>query len=168
MKKCWNYFNRHFDVFVLICTGVIAFLTHANHKETLEIPIAILGLGISIAFSLRQSRIENDKMFKELFIMYNEKYDIKFNETLNEIVDQTKFNKDYELSDTELLKVADYLNMCAEEYLWFTKGRIEGAAWKSWERGMSYYLSQPPIKRYVEKEKLLKQSYYGIFEYLKL
>lgn len=168
MKKLWKYLVRYSDIFILILTGIIAIMMYINNIEKSEIPIAIFGVGISVAFSIRQSRIENDKIFKELFILYNDKYDIKFNEILNEIVCKTKSNANYELSETELPIVTDYLNMCAEEYLWFTKGRIEDAAWRSWERGMLYYLFQPPIKRYVEKEKLHKQSYYGIFEYLKL
>jgi hypothetical protein len=35
--------------------------------------------------------IENDKIFKELFISFNQKYDEKFNNSLNEIVAKNSY-----------------------------------------------------------------------------
>jgi hypothetical protein len=92
----------------------------------------------------------------------------KFNDCLNKIIDSTRENKKYELSDNEKPIVIDYLNMCAEQYLWFTKGRIDKKVWESWIRGMKYYLECQSIKKYIETEKNQKDSYYGIFEYMKL
>lgn len=160
--------KKNADIFLinLIAIG-IALLIYYLLKEKSEIPIAIIATGISISFGIRQSRIENDKIFKELFISFNKKYDQKFNNLLNEIVAKNIENKEYKLTDTDLKLVIDYLNFCAEEYLWYSKGRIDESVWQSWENGMTYYLSNPSILPVVIKEKKQKDSYYGLFEKLK-
>ncbi|MEZ0007622.1 hypothetical protein ABH942_003007 [Flavobacterium sp. 28YEA47A] len=163
MKK---HILKFSDIYVIIITVIIATGIHCFIDKKTEILIAIYTAGISIAFSIRQYRIENDKIFKELFIMYNEKYDLKFNNCLNIIVKKAS-NQTYELIDEEKPLIIDYLNMCSEQYLWFTKGRIDSIAWKSWEKGMKFYLECQPIKNFISKESQ-KDSYYGIFEYLKL
>ena len=173
MDKIKNNILKYRDIYIVIGSFIIAaavylLLFYFCLSEKVEIPISILGAGITISFSLRQYRIENDKMFKELFVMYNDKYDRKFNNCLNKIVESSKKNPEYTLDDTEKTKVIDYLNMCAEQYLWKSKGRIDSEAWKSWERGMRYYLENPSIRKYVITERTQKESYYGIFEYLKL
>jgi hypothetical protein len=168
MKKFRKYFIRYIDILIILITGIITYWIYCHYRENIEVPIAFFGVGISIAFSLRQYRIENDKMFKELFVMYNDKYDRKFNNSLNKIVRKTKEDINYKLNKKEIPIITDYLNMCAEEYLWYTKGRIDPEAWKSWERGMKFYLFQTPIKRHIENEQVQKDSYYGIFEYLKI
>ncbi|MGK4568176.1 hypothetical protein [Flavobacterium sp. 3HN19-14] len=163
-----KHFTRYSDLYVIIIAGLLGIAVFYYLDRKLELLIAIFGGGISIAFSLRQDRIENDKMFKELFIMYNEKYDQKFNNCLNEIENEIFENPNYKLSDKQVSIVIDYLNLCAEEYLWFTKGRIDKSAWNSWERGIKHYLNISAIKKVVQNEKKQKDSYYGIFEYLNL
>lgn len=145
-----------------------ALLIYYHLKEKSEIPIAIIATGISISFWIRQSKIENDKIFKELFISFNQKYDKKFNNLLNEIVAKNTENKEYKLLPSEVKLIIDYLNFCAEEYLWYSKGRIDESVWRSWENGMRYYLSNLSILPFVIKEKKQKDSYYGLFEKLKL
>ncbi|MEN2399297.1 hypothetical protein GKZ90_0005885 [Flavobacterium sp. MC2016-06] len=167
-KLLHKHFKKYSDLYIILLTGLSGFLVFIFLNRKLELLIAILGFGISIAFSLRQSRIENDKMFKELFIMYNDKYDTKFNKCLNQIDDEVSKNPEYKLTEKQKPLVIDYLNLCAEEYLWHTKGRIDIIAWNSWERGMKYYLNISAIKLHIQNEKKQIDSYYGIFEYLKL
>ena len=50
-------------------------------------------------------------------------------------------------------KLNDYFNLCAEEYYWYKKGRIDDTIWKSWQAGMnSWYTNKPVIKEAWEKE----------------
>lgn len=173
MNRIKKNILRYIDIYIVIgflilATIIYLLLVHFSLSEKIEIPISILGAGITISFSLRQDKIENDKMFKELFIMYNEKYDKKFNNCLNEIDNYFSKNPNYELSEKQKPIVIDYLNLCAEEYLWYKKGRIDKLAWNSWERGMNYYLNISAIKKFIQNEKKQIDSYYGIFEYLKL
>ncbi len=165
MKK---HFLKYLDLYIIVFTSLLGIAIFCFLDRKFELLITIFGVGISISFSLRQSQIENDKMFKELFIMYNEKYDKKFNNCLNEIDEDVSKNSNYELSEKQKPIVIDYLNLCAEEYLWYTKGRIDKLAWNSWERGMNYYLNISAIKKFIQNEKKQKDSYYGIFEYLEL
>src|SRR5688572_7695158 len=131
-KSLHKHVRKYSDLYIIIFTGTSAFLVFLFLNRKLELLIAILGFGISIAFSLRQSRIENDRIFKELFLMYNEKYDKKFNNCLNYIIQQVSKNPEYELTEKQVSLIIDYLNLCAEEYLWYTKGRIDKIAWNSW------------------------------------
>ncbi|MBC7557132.1 MAG: hypothetical protein H7195_09260 [Chryseobacterium sp.] len=163
-----NSFKKYSDLYIInSLTTVLGIIFYLVDKKP-EIPIAIFATGISISFGFRQYKIENDKMFKELFLMFNEKYDRKFNDRLNKIDEKTIENSEYELSWKESQLVIDYLNLCAEKYLWYTKDRIDEVAWLSWEKGMKYYLEINPIKKCVQKQKNQKDSYYGLFEKLNL
>lgn len=133
-------------------------------NERIEILGAVIATGISLSLGIRQYKTENDKIFKQLFKEFNSKYDSKFNNKLDEIVEESEKNKDYKLSSENEKIIVDYLNFCAEEYLWKTKDRIPKKVWESWENGMIYYLNKPIINKVVIKEKRQKDSYYGLFE----
>lgn len=168
MKLLKQHFLKYLDLYIIVPTSVSSvILIYFNYKN-IELPIAIFSAGFSISFAIRQYRIENDKIFKELFIMYNEKYDLKFNNYLNEIDHEVSKNSHYKLNEKQKPIIIDYLNLCAEEFLWHKKGRIDEVAWSSWERGMKYYLNIPAIKNFIILEKKQQDSYYGIFEYLNL
>jgi hypothetical protein len=129
---------------------------------------AFLVTGISISLGIRQYKIENDKMFKELFTDFNTKYDEKFNNQLNSIEEKAMNNSNYVLTSVEKEIIIDYLNLCAEEYLWYKKGRIDHLAWIAWENGMKHYLLINSIMECVKSETPQKDSYYGLFEKLKI
>ena len=161
--------KRYWDIIVInIASVFIALWTYYYFEGKPEIPIAILATGISASFGIRQYKIENDKMFKELFQGFNEKYDVSFNNALNQIVDKYQKNGNYELDDDEKDLVIDYINLCAEEYLWYKKGRIDADVWFAWENGMRYYFLIKPISLVVTDENLQRDSYYGLFEKLNI
>ena len=149
-------------IFLLIGIGLF-FLT----GERVEILGAVIATGISLSLGIRHYKTENDKLFKELFTEFNSKYDNKFNHTLEDIVVNYKLVKDYELDKKQMKLIIDYLNFCAEEYLWKTKNRIPEKVWNSWENGMVYYLNNPLINEVILREKGQKDSYYGLFEKIK-
>jgi hypothetical protein len=159
---------KYSDFYTIISTTILSVIIYNYFDNEPEFPIAIFAAGISISFGFRQYRIENDKIFKELFLMFNDKYDRKFNECLNIIDKNTNNDPNYQLSEKEQKLVIDYLNFCSEEYLWFRKNRIDRLAWFSWEKGMKYYLSIKSIKEHIVKEKPQKDSYYGFFEKFKI
>lgn len=133
-------------------------------NERIEILGAVIATGISLSLGIRQYRTENDKIFKQLFTEFNSKYDSKFNDELEEIVKISESVENYKLSTDNEKLIVDYLNFCAEEYLWKTKDRIPKKVWDSWENGMVYYLNKPIINSVIIKEKGQKDSYYGLFE----
>jgi hypothetical protein len=166
--KLRKHLKRYSDLYLINILTIISGIVFYFFDRKPEIPIAIFATGISISFGFRQYKIENDKMFKELFQTFNEKYDLKFNNELNNIEQITKKDSNYNLTEMQVALVMDYLNLCAEEYLWYTKGRIDETVWKSWEKGMKFYINIKSIKKVVETQKAQKDSFYGLFEKLKI
>ena len=119
--------------------------------------IGILGSLVTVYFGLVKHKIENDRMFKELFECFNKRYD-RFNDKLisveNKNLESIANKTKYTLDDTEKKMVIDYLNLCAEEYLWYTIKRIDKTVWLAWKEGMLYYFNINPIKETVIKEML--------------
>jgi len=151
-------------VLINIAFLILAISFYFFVNQRIEITTAIIATGISISLGVSKLQIENDKIFKELFKEFNTKYDEKFNDMLNVIVKESSENENYKLNEKERELVIDYLNFSAEEYLWFTKNRIEKKVWNSWENGIIYYLNIKPINEVILKEKELKNSYYGLFD----
>lgn len=73
---------------------------------------AVIATGISLSLGIRQYKTENDKIFNELFTEFNTKYDLKFNDKLEEIVDLSESDKDYKLLQIDKKLIIDYLNFC--------------------------------------------------------
>lgn len=161
MRK--NYFGILLVNAISISLGMVFFFCLG---EKVEILGAIIATGITLSLGIRQSNTENDKLFKELFIEFNSKYDIKFNDELQLIVEKYETDANYKMTPLQEKLIVDYLNFCAEEYLWRTLGRIPNNVWDSWENGMIYYLNKPLINEVVIKEKGQKDSYYGLYKKL--
>ncbi|MEQ8219370.1 MAG: hypothetical protein RH981_14125 [Arenibacter sp.] len=117
------------------------------------ITTAILGgSGILITFfyNRHNRRLAHDKMEKDLFTECNRRYDA-LNEYLEEIV---KFQNIEELNNYTgevnlRYKLNDYFNLCAEEYYWYKKKRIDNKIWESWEEGMNSWYNNHTIIREV-------------------
>lgn len=136
-------------------------------KEQIEFNLFVGGIGTiaTIYFGLIRFQIENDKIFKELFTSFNEKYDEKFNDLLNDL--RTNTNRSLSQEDKNL--IIDYFNLCAEEYLWFSKGRIPKSVWKAWRSGILMNLKIKQVKEVYEDETSTKEgekSYYGLVDEL--
>ena len=81
-----NWFKGYSDlIFINLFTLIIGLILFYCLGNKIEIIGAVLATGISLSFGVRQYKMENDKMFKELFENFNSRYDIKFNNKLNEI-----------------------------------------------------------------------------------
>lgn len=160
--------RKNYDIILINLIALITGLAlYYLLGEKVEILGAIIATGISLSLGFRHYKTENDKLFKELFIEFNSKYDSKFNDKLEDIVEEYALNKEYRLKKEQKKLIVDYLNFCAEEYLWERKNRIPKEVWTSWENGMVYYLNNPLIKEIAIKEKSQEGSYYGLFEKIK-
>ncbi len=116
----------------------------------------------------RKEKLEKAKAFRELFNEFNKRFD-KLNKKLNKIreasLNGTTLPKKYEAT------IQDYLNLCAEEYLWSTekyRSLIDCKIWSSWLEGIDYYLAAPLIKDYfrIELTGSAQKSYYGLAQEL--
>lgn len=132
--------------------------------------VAILFAAIATTYySYLKQKIEDDKMFKELFVSFNEKYNGKTNDIFNELRNGSSAEGKVELSQKRVNIIIDYFNLCAEEYLWYSKGRVPKQVWKAWRCGMIENISIPQVKEIYKKEvESSGESYYGLVEELKI
>lgn len=150
MKK---YLDIIFINIIYLILGIALFYML---DEKVEILGAVVATGITLSLGIRQYKTENDKIFKDLFMDFNSKYDQEFRKRLNKIRKQNK------IKDPNIL--IDYFNFCAEEYVWKTKGRIPDRVWDSWEKGIVFFISNPIVREIFDKEKEQKNSYYGWYD----
>jgi hypothetical protein len=136
---------------LLIILGILLLSDAEVRGGSVGAPIAaILGL---YYFAQRQ-RLAETALFKDLFSHFNDRYD-----KLNDALMRLSASDDW--SDQDKCKVVDYLNLCAEEYLFFKRGYIVPEVWQAWCRGMQQYLEVPQIAQICVKE-LATRSYYGL------
>lgn len=128
--------------------------------------LGLLGTVATLYFGLIKHRIENDKLFKELFQNFNSRYDDKLNDLLNEI----RYDEEKKLDKDERNQIIDYLNLCAEEYLWRSRNRIPKTVWNSWKAGILENLEIKQVNEiYLKETETIngKTSYYGLVEELR-
>jgi len=131
---------------------------------TLISSIILSGTGIwaTIYFSRAGKTREDDKMMKELFKDFNERYD-ELNDKLYLIVEP---RTDSDAMKSILMEgfekksvIIDYFNLCAEEYFWYKKGRIDEKVWLSWSTGMNYWYNHSSGKiKEVWKEEIEQRN----------
>ncbi len=120
---------------------------------------------LSIKYQRNSQKIEEDKIAKELFKEFNERFD-KIN---NKLLVITKLTDEEikKLSKRQLIAyegvVMDFFNICSEEFLWHKKGRIVGDVWTSWHRGMKDIYNKSSLIRKLWDEETANdgfKSYY--------
>jgi len=133
--------------------GVALFMRQHIDRDLLYGLLAATG---SFAYFVQKQKLEETKLFRELFERFNERYD-GLNEGLSSIVSS---RPDAPLTTEEASLLVDYFNLCAEEFLYFKRGFIFPEVWQSWYNGMNQYLASPRVRPLWERE-LQTNSYYG-------
>lgn len=130
-----------------------------------ETIIGVIILYIGLAVNLINIKATDDKFFKDLFKEFNSRFNT-MNESLNAVRDgKDSHSIDGKLQTKEAI-ILDYLNLCSEEYLWYSKGRIDYKVWENWRKGMNYYLIDDHFIETVNKAKSERESYYCLFDEL--
>lgn len=120
-----------------------------SEKIILLLPSAIIALIALIAtiwFNVSANKRENHKIMKELFVDFNHRYS-KLNSKLEAFVEANEGKN--EIIETELASrdnIIDYFNLCAEQFFWYERGRIDPELWLSWNNGMNYWYKFECIK----------------------
>ncbi|MCP4179613.1 MAG: hypothetical protein GY756_17785 [bacterium] len=146
-------------IFSLIAV-IIVLSSYMFYKYDEKMLFAALGIIATFYFGVSKTQMENDKFFKKLFRDFNLRY-TELNESLYHITGSSKSIE--KLTFKEKDKIYDYFNLCAEEYYWYKKNRINKTVWQSWKNGMNFWYSKPIIKEMWEKELAnsnSKASYY--------
>ena len=155
-----RYTFKRYWLWILLLVGGILILSFLISYDLIELNVFVAGAAtlITLFISVINYYHHSDKFFKELFTEFNSRYDT-MNNFLMTVSPNTKLESD------EKQKVIDYLNLCAEEYMWVKKGRIPEHIWNSWKNGIETYLKNPAIKEVFDQERALwKSSYYGFFD----
>ena len=119
--------------------------------------LMILGVPFTFVFFAQKQKLEETRLFNELFNQFNARY-AKLNENLNRIASKPELDRE---DDEERDVLYDYFNLCAEEFLFFhSQGYIPKEVWTSWWKGMEIYFACPRIRK-VWDEDPGKGSYYG-------
>ena len=136
--------------------------------------LGVFGLLISRKYQRKNREIADDRMMKELFSEFNHRYN-KLNDSLASLEKKNWTLPELEMEDNKKYKddVIDFFNLCAEEYYWFTKGRIDPKVWKAWYSGMNYWVNQVKVIQELWLKEIKangKTSYYleGAEEFFRL
>lgn len=94
--------------------------------------LSVLTLSTTLFLGFLNYQHNQDRLFKDLFKEFNERYNA-LSEQFQYLHD--KYNPEVKLTEIgkdDFSNIVSYLNLCAEEYFWFDKGRIDFSAWESW------------------------------------
>jgi hypothetical protein len=108
---------------IAIVLTAIGFLWWKQGRMEVETWAALISFvigSLSVIHLAQNQRIEEARLFKELFSDFNAQYN-ELNECLNEIAD---LPTDATLSDHQRNRLYDYFNLYAEEYLFYQRGYI--------------------------------------------
>lgn len=151
--KFWFY--EHY--WWLLCVAVAVALTILlTRNEPVPTVATVIGAIVSVAYFVQKQKLEEMRLFRELFKECNARYD-----TMNEDLAKIGESGVRELSAEDRLKVVDYLNLCGEEYLYFKRGYIEPSVWQAWNNGMKIIIARPSIQAVWQDEKKT-DSYYDL------
>lgn len=106
-------------------------------------------------YFVQQQKLVETQLFHDLFKAFNARYD-ELNGPLARIASQSG-----ESSDADRDLIVDYFNLCAEEYLFYKEGYIHRDVWRSWCRGMLWYLRRHPFKD-IWHDEVKTESFYGL------
>lgn len=107
--------------------------------------------GIAYFYNRANLKLSHERLEKELFKEFNERYD-KLNDSL-EMLSLEMTVEELKLKDSKIERktlhnvVIDYFNLCAEQYYWKDKKRISDKIWLAWSKGMMYYFEKFPVIR---------------------
>lgn len=109
---------------------------------------------LGFCYFVQQHKLAETILFHQLFTNFNARYDA-INNKLAVLIEER------ELSPEQRSTIVDYFNLCAEEYLFYQQGYIPRKVWRSWCRGMAWYLKRHPY-RSVWNDEVSIESFYGL------
>lgn len=165
--KPGKFIKRNLDAIVIYALVMIAVIlvSPLELKDRLSLQLGGITLFTTIFIGYLNYQHAQDRLFKDLFKEFNERYE-HFNNSYQRIKEAYDIHVEFaDVNNADKKLVIDYLNLCAEEYYWFEKGRIEESAWESWKSGMETWATLPIVKVVFRDEVATwKTSYYLGFQ----
>lgn len=150
-------FRHYWWITAIAVAMAIPLVIHFSKPENVSGNLAsIVAGGLSVAYFVQKQRLEEIQLFERLFTRFNERY-AEMNEGLQGILVRGEGLQEQGDQDT----LTNYFSLCAEEYLFYSQGRILPVVWQSWCRGMLVYLANEAILRRWESEES-DDSLYGL------
>ena len=151
--KFWFFGNYWWLVVgaVLLATATLLFL-----NESISSIATVAGALLSLLYFLQKQKLEELRMFRELFKEFNARYD-----AMNGRLDVICSINDGDFKPEEVQLLIDYFNLCGEEYLFFSQGYIPPSVWEAWHRGMQVIIACPRVNN-LWREERSSGSYYGL------
>jgi len=153
--KFW-FFRWYWFIALLVIAAILAGGFLLGKRASWEALITILVGVLSYTYFVQKQKLEELKLFRNLFIEFNHRYD-NMNEKLNSIL-QKEPGRD--LTQDEKNYLYDYFNLCGEEYFYYEQGYIFPKVWKAWINGMKIFYNDKRIRK-IWEEDLETNSYYG-------
>jgi hypothetical protein len=151
--KFW-FFEQYWWILVLAVS--ISVVALSLLKESVGTVATVVGALLSLIYFLQKQKLDELRLFRELFKEFNERYD-----AMNDDLARIASLEPGEMQMSDKAKIVDYLNLCGEEYLYFRKGYIDPQVWAAWHNGMKEIVSASSIQSVWQKEKI-SESYYGL------
>ena len=150
--------NRRWYPLIFLAGSIVAitlwFYFAIGHRP--ELLLTAIGATGGLTYFLYRQHLDETKLFRELFVSFNERYD-QLNDPLNDILADTS---EGEFNPKEREQLFSYFNLCAEEYLFHRAGYIDQHVWNAWSRGMKVFFDHPRIRKLWEQD-CKADSYYG-------
>ncbi|MEO3408151.1 hypothetical protein AAFN85_29825 [Mucilaginibacter sp. CAU 1740] len=158
------YYKKNKENIWFAVAVLVSIISYRVFCITDTVLIGIIGSIATIYLSVIKLKVDGDNLFNELFKTFNERYDQRFNDLINKQRIESKA-----LEKEDKIVIIDYFNLCAEEYLWFTKKRIPEDVWYAWKIGIDRNLEILEINKLWHQE--MKgdgaKSYYRITDAIK-
>jgi hypothetical protein len=148
-------FRNYWWIAAVVAVAAIAVIVASGAPRREGLIATTLGTALSFCYFVQKQKLDELRLFKELFTDFNRRYD-----TMNAKLEDIRAGNariDAELRST----LVDYFNLCAEEYLFSKEGYIHPEVWSSWCRGMVHYLRDDRIRQ-VWNAEMVSDSYYGL------
>jgi hypothetical protein len=158
--KSWVFRNYWWiaiaaSICVLLTWALVLWRLNESAEKYWQVPLAAMGGIFSFAFFVQRQRLDELKLFRDLFTDFNDAYD-ELNDHLERIATHGQI-----AGPEDRQKVVDYFNLCAEEFWWYREGYIPNSVWGFWCRGMMYYFDRAEFQKLWNDEQKIN-SYYGL------
>lgn len=143
-------------LFIVLCVVLVPAVLWLAPEKWLETMVPVIAAVAGLTHFLYSQHNHDVKFFHELFTAFNKRYDV-INNDLNLIRIRSAGTP---LQQADKIKLYDYFNLCAEQYLFHDAGYVDARVWRAWCRGMAIFDADPEIHALWEEE-LRTGSYYG-------
>jgi len=165
----FKYIKQHYEIMMAAFAFAIVIFIYVRTDFNNNLFLGALGIIATFYFGVLKYKIENDRVFQELFTSFNDRYNSDFTKLINSLRGHPDkiLEVHNEKSDESL--IIEYFNLCAEEYLWYSKNRIPKSIWGAWKAGIKENLEIKQVREVYDKETKTergRKSYYGLVEEL--